>query len=385
MPASSAAAIPTREQVEGWDTAHLETARIDWTSTAGQWESQFETIHQGMVRPGGTLWEGAGADAAQDRAWADVVKVRGMADHLHNASAAARHGAGEIAWAKNRALGAISAAEVAGFAVGQDLSVTDRQVMGPSAELAARQAQAQMLAAEIRTAAANLVAVDNAVAGKISSALAPLDHLDSNEGEDKHTVQATTFKEAPAPEPPPPDPNPTPPVRGLPPEGVSPPVEGPLTPGPASRPSEAGKGGQSLWDKHGGEWRYFPGDKWHNPHWDYNGHQNPNSPWDNVPIGGLPPRIADPAPTIADLPPWLLNPSVPGVVGPPQNPLLAPYPGATMPEPGPVPVPAPGPDFMPHINLPTPSPGDLQTAGGQTAIVGGGGLLLLILGAMALA
>jgi hypothetical protein len=40
---------------------------------------------------------------------------------------------------------------------------------------------------------------------------------------------------------------------------------------------------------------------------------------------------------------------------------------------------------MPHFNVPLPSSGDLQTAGGETAVVGGGGLLLLILGAMALA
>ncbi|WP_269199229.1 hypothetical protein [Mycobacterium intracellulare] len=40
---------------------------------------------------------------------------------------------------------------------------------------------------------------------------------------------------------------------------------------------------------------------------------------------------------------------------------------------------------MPHIDLPAPGPGDMQTAGGETAVVAGGGLLLLILGALALA
>ncbi len=69
-----------------------------------------------------------------------------------------------------------------------------------------------------------------------------------------------------------------------------PPVEGDTKPGPASRPSERDKGGKSLWDDNGGEWRYSPEDKWHNPHWDYNPHDKPNSPWQNVPIGTLPPR-----------------------------------------------------------------------------------------------
>jgi hypothetical protein len=80
------------------------------------------------------------------------------------------------------------------------------------------------------------------------------------------------------------------PARGLPPDGVSPPVSGDVKPGSASRPSEKDKGGQSLWDKNGGEWRYFPGDEYHNPHWDFNPHNAPNSAWQNVPINGLSPE-----------------------------------------------------------------------------------------------
>jgi RHS repeat-associated protein len=81
------------------------------------------------------------------------------------------------------------------------------------------------------------------------------------------------------------------PPRGLPPEGMEPPVEGQCKEGPPSRPSEVQKGGKSLWDPNGGEWRYFPGDKYHNPHWDYNPHNAPNSPWQNIPINNLPPLI----------------------------------------------------------------------------------------------
>ena len=87
--------------------------------------------------------------------------------------------------------------------------------------------------------------------------------------------------------------NPEPPVppRGLPPDGIKPPIPeaDQCKPGSASRPSERDKGGQSLWDPKGGEWRWFPGDKWHNPHWDYNPHDGKSSPWSNVPHGGLPP------------------------------------------------------------------------------------------------
>lgn len=81
------------------------------------------------------------------------------------------------------------------------------------------------------------------------------------------------------------------PPRGIPPEGVRPPIPeaDQCKPGSASRPSERDKGGQSLWDPSGGEWRWFPGDNWHNPHWDHNAHDGKSAPWTNVPHGGLPP------------------------------------------------------------------------------------------------
>lgn len=86
------------------------------------------------------------------------------------------------------------------------------------------------------------------------------------------------------------------PPRGLHPEGLQPPVpeDKECEIGPASRPSEAAQGGQSYWDPDGGEWRWYPGDKHHNPHWDYNPHDNPNSPWQNIPHGDLPPVKPNP-------------------------------------------------------------------------------------------
>ncbi len=76
---------------------------------------------------------------------------------------------------------------------------------------------------------------------------------------------------------------------GLPPPGIAPPVKNPdlCVAGPASR---RGSGGQSLYDESGGEWRYFEGDNYHSPHWDYNPWNNWNSQWQNVSINGLPPR-----------------------------------------------------------------------------------------------
>jgi len=372
-------AIPSLSQVKAWEVEHLSQAATYWNNTADHWEDAFDRVAREMSTPGGTQWEGEGAESALMRAATDRVKVRGAADDLRVASTVAKNAAKEVDFARRQVLNAVGEAHAQGFVVGEDLGVTDKYASATPAEQSARLLQAQALATDIRTKAIELVAADQQFASQIVSATTGLGDLvfaeaPAQDGRD-NTVQAVDFREAP---PPPKPPEPIPP-RGLPPEGVDPPVAGDLNPGPASRPSEAGKGGQSLWDEDGGEWRYFPGDKYHNPHWDFNPHNAPNSPWDNVPIGDLPPVKGNPI--ITGLPPWLENPAAPGVAGPPQNPLLAPFPGTDMPSPAPsAPLPSSGPvDMFPHVNIPAPNPDDLANAGAVgTGVVAGGGLLALL-------
>lgn len=376
----------TRSQIENSQTEHLRTAASSWTSDAHEWENHFEHIHRGTLSPGGTPWEGTAADAAQDGTFADLVKVRGMADHLHSAATAARNGADDIAWAKRQTLDAIAQAQEAGFTVGEDLSVTDHSSLLPAGARAARQAQAEAFAADIHASAENLATIDKAVANQVSTALAPLGNTSFDDSHDAPTVQAVDYKTAPAPDPP--EPGPPQPARGLPPADIRPPVDGPLTEGPASRARERRFGGRSLWDEHGGEWRYYPGDDHHNPHWDFNPHSTPSgrgSDWENIPIDGLPPRIGENPAIISGLPPWLQDGAIQNAPIPAQNPLLAPFPGTVMPAAPPPAAPAAGPSLMPHIDISPPNSGELQTAGGQaTVAVGGGSLLLTLLGAMAL-
>lgn len=177
MPATSAAGIPTRSQIEGWETTHLTAAATHWAETAGAWESHFTTIHTGMSRPGGTTWEGAGADSAADTAFGDLVKVRGAADALHSAAGFARNGADDIDWAKRQAIAAITEAEQAGFTVGEHLSVKEKAAGTLLRVPEARQQQMQDFADEIASRAQTLAAVDKAVAGQITGALAPLEGL----------------------------------------------------------------------------------------------------------------------------------------------------------------------------------------------------------------
>lgn len=351
--------IPSLSQIRAWDTEHLVEAATTWRTTADQWQGSFYQVASHMPAPGGTSWEGAGSEAAQLRASTDAIKVNEIADSLRTASTVAGNGADEIHAKRQSVLEAIENAESAGFTVGEDLSVTSRYTdLTPEAEVA-RQAQAEALAVDIHAKAAALVAADHEVAAKIASEASGVRDVTLGEISGADTgVEATQqeshglaagWKQGPSDVPaPPPPPSPPPRVRGLPPEGLRPPVDGTLTPGPASRPSEQRVGGQSLWDQKGGEWRYFPGDKYHNPHWDYNPHNMPKgAPWQNVPINNLPPVKGGPAP-VEPAPP---RPAVPLPPEPAPPPVRSGPPGGLPLGGGPIPdgmlphlVDPPGPD-----------------------------------------
>ena len=139
------AGVPSLSEIQAWDVAHLEGAATDWKATAEHWESSFTSIHRVTVSPGGTVWEGVAAEAAQERAFADLVEVRGLADVLHESSAIARRGAETLDAAKRSVLEAVEEASSAGYVVGEDLSVAP-----PRASVAVA-AQAQVYAADLVT------------------------------------------------------------------------------------------------------------------------------------------------------------------------------------------------------------------------------------------
>lgn len=174
----------TRSDIEAWSTEHLDTAAAHWSTTAQDWEDHFTTIHNGTLRPGGSTWEGAGADAAAERSWGDLVKVRGAADALHAALGHATNGSGDIAWAKQRVLNAIAEAEEDGFTVGSDFSVTVKPSLLRSPE--GRQAKATEHAHDIEAAVRGLVAADKEVGDRIGGALAPLGQLNFPDDGGKH-------------------------------------------------------------------------------------------------------------------------------------------------------------------------------------------------------
>lgn len=389
--ASGDGASLSRSEIEDWDTSCLDAAATAWRLAAAQSEAAFDQHRQDIASPGGTTWEGDAKDAAMDRVMADVVVVGRQGEVLREAADIAENGRHGINAAQSEAMAAIAATEDDGFSVAEDLSVTDTKRVD-FFSMRARQILLNEHAEEIHWYAERLARADSFVGERLQAKAAELDGIrfdGENQGHSGHVqLVDNRFKLDPQGGGQP-APDPAPRVRGLPPPGVHPPVEGPLTEGPASRARERRFGGRSLWDERGGEWRYAPEDDHHNPHWDYNPHSTPSgrgSDWENVPVGGLPPRKGD-NPVISALPPWLQSPAVQGVPVPSQNPLLAPFPGASLPAATPaappVSPPAAGPGLMPHVHIPAPNPGDLQNAG-QVAAVGGGGLLLALLGALVL-
>ena len=206
MPSVGAAGIPSLSKIEAWDTEHLVSAARSWTATAALWEDSFTAVHQGALLPGGTVWEGQAAEAAQERAFADLVTVRGLSDRLTEAAGIARRGADRLDYLKRAALDAIEQARAAGFTVGENLSVSDNSLLPIGPTLAARQAQAQSFAADINARATALSLADNEIAADIAAAVAPLAEFDFDEKPAGGAVQLVSrnIKEGP----PIPDPGP---------------------------------------------------------------------------------------------------------------------------------------------------------------------------------
>jgi hypothetical protein len=162
-------AFPGLSQLLAWPTEHLTEAADYWEHTAARWYGVFTEVWQDSLS---VDWAGHAADRLRARTSADRTKVNGLVDHLQEAAKVARAGASDISASRSRVRSAVDDIRAAGFNAGEDLSVTDRRSGGSLAVRAARQAQAQALAGELRHRALQLVACDQQVAGRVSSALA---------------------------------------------------------------------------------------------------------------------------------------------------------------------------------------------------------------------
>jgi hypothetical protein len=157
--------LPTLSQIKSWDVDHLAEAALHWSAAADKWESTF---HEVWEQSNAVKWQGQAADALHHRTNTDKSLVGSKAERLRQAAAIARKGAGDINAAQRRVVYAVEDANNAGFRVDEDLSVTDKRNIRNAQQRAVRQAQAQTFAADIRSRAAALTALDKEVAANLA-------------------------------------------------------------------------------------------------------------------------------------------------------------------------------------------------------------------------
>jgi hypothetical protein len=200
--------FPGLSQLLAWPTEHLSEAADYWETIGGRCYELSSQVWQDALS---IDWHGQAADTLRTATHADMMTTSAVADQLESAAKVARSGASDLHTARSRMHYAVEDARAAGFDVGDNFSVTDRSTGGSGAQRAARQAQAQTFAADIGRRAAQLVAVDQQVAGKITAAVAGISqtfppstapHGPPTNGR-VQAVDHHTFKQDPPPAPPP--------------------------------------------------------------------------------------------------------------------------------------------------------------------------------------
>jgi hypothetical protein len=192
VPAASEA-LPGLSELMAWPTEHLTEAADYWTATANRWYEVFARMWQDSLS---VDWEGDTPEQVHTRTFDDKSRVGGLAGQLYEAAAAARAGASDVTAARSRLRYVVEDARAAKFRVGEDRSVTDRLNCRSAAKRAARQAQAETFAGDIRRRAVQLVGLDREVGGRITTAL--------------DGIRTVTFPETPIGPPPPREPPPAP-------------------------------------------------------------------------------------------------------------------------------------------------------------------------------
>lgn len=199
---SAVAGFPLLSQVLAWPTQHLTEAADYWEAVGGR---SYAVASQ-VWRDGLSVdWQGRAADALHAATHGDLQKTSAVADQLQAAAKVARSGAADLSAARSRVRYVVEDAFGAGFDVREDMSVTDPSTGGSTAQRAARQAQAQGYAGDIRQRATQLVALDQQVAERVTSAMAGIrDTFPPAAGPDEpgersrfRTVDTHSFKEDP--------------------------------------------------------------------------------------------------------------------------------------------------------------------------------------------
>jgi hypothetical protein len=202
------AGFPDLSGLVAWPTEHLTAAADHWEAVGGRSYGIASQVWRDALAAD---WQGDGADALRTATHADMLTTSAAADQLQAAAKVARSGAADLFAARSRLCHAIEDANAAGFDVREDMSVSDRSTGGTLALRAAREAQAQTFAADIRQRAVQLLGLDQQVAAKVTAAVAGIrDTFPQDRGTSRdpkvYAVGNHTFKQDPPSPGPPGDP-----------------------------------------------------------------------------------------------------------------------------------------------------------------------------------
>lgn len=173
--------IPSLSQVRALDYGQMWDAANHLDATGDLWEESFTDIHD---RVASIDWEGDAREAEFERANSDMRKAKAAADATRETATVSRTSAPELAAAQRSVLHAVDYADEGGFEVAEDYTVTDTHPSESKEELAARQAQAQKLAADIRQRVVQLTGLQQEVAGKLTATAAGIRNLTVDESPD---------------------------------------------------------------------------------------------------------------------------------------------------------------------------------------------------------
>ncbi|OBK90474.1 hypothetical protein [Mycolicibacter sinensis] len=167
--------LPTLSEVRAASWDHLRTNAAAWRNLGRTWEAAFTEVHQSSLRPGGTDWTGAGAEAFQDRAYLDLVKIRTPVDTTDTLAGIAERGADAQDGNKSSVLDTVDEIESDNFAVGEDWSVTDKITWYSSAaELEQRELEAQGRSDFLKSKVIKLAGDEDDISRNLTTAAADL-------------------------------------------------------------------------------------------------------------------------------------------------------------------------------------------------------------------
>ena len=165
--------VPTRTVIEAWDTGirALDDAAASWRSAADRIDTAADAYVRQLLSPGATGWAGDAADVARATAYSDRGIAWGTADRMRSLAFVAGSGAQDLRVAQGRAVEAIAQAEGDGFAVADDLTVTDLRRYGVDEFdlFGARQAEAQAHQSYVLMRAGALKGVDDDIGTRLAT------------------------------------------------------------------------------------------------------------------------------------------------------------------------------------------------------------------------